>query len=83
MVELEFEALRVEVSKTSGVTQGDEMSIKKVNIVITGIKNSKRKKIYETKWAGDLDDWMMEIGGEFAGAIEEDYDEVIMSAERV
>jgi len=59
------------------------MSIKKVKITITGIKNSERKKIHETKWAGALDDWMMDIGGEFAGAIEEDFDEVVMSAKKV
>ncbi len=57
------------------------MSIKKANITIKGIKDGKEKKIYSTKWDGDLGEWMGDIGGEFAGAIAAgNYDEVIVSA---
>ena len=57
------------------------MSIKRVSITIKGTKNGKEKKIYSTKWDGDLGEWMGDIGGEFAGAIEAgNYDEVIVSA---
>lgn len=59
------------------------MSIKKVSITIKGIKDGKEEKIYSTKWEGDLGEWMEDIGGEFAGAITGDYDEVIMSAKGV
>ena len=61
------------------------MSIKKANITIKGIKDGKEKKIYSTKWDGDLGEWMGDIGGEFAGAIadDKDYDEIIMSAKSI
>ena len=51
------------------------------HITIKGIKEGKETVIYTTEWDGDLEHWVHDIGGEFAGAIaDEGYDEVLMSS---
>jgi len=52
------------------------MAIKKSTITITATKGEKETEVHRCMWDGDLGDWM-EIGGEFAGAIE-DHDKVVM-----
>ena len=57
------------------------MSIAKVNLTVSVVKGSTKKTVYKNTWDGDLGDWM-EIGGEIAGAIESDYDKIIVEFEQ-